>query len=139
MINKSSLEIKLIDFGSALPLSKTTTSTADFFGTPDYFSPEIVEDRPFMLEKQEVWTLGVLLFQLLYKDLPFANGDEIRTTNIAEYLRRHNVANLDTSDANELLVALLKKDPAQRPNLAEVGYFKFMSVRPKGTVFRSRL
>lgn len=39
-------------------------------GTPYYISPEIWESRPYG-KKTDVWSLGVILFEMLSLDVPF--------------------------------------------------------------------
>jgi serine/threonine protein kinase len=39
-------------------------------GTPYYLSPEICESKPYG-RKSDVWSLGVILFELLTLEMPF--------------------------------------------------------------------
>ena len=43
-------------------------------GTPFYFSPELVNSQPYR-EPSDVWSLGVLLFELLTLQRPFNGGN----------------------------------------------------------------
>lgn len=62
--------IKLCDFGwSALnrPSRKT------FCGTYEYMAPEIFENKPYN-EKVDIWSLGILIYELLHGSSPFKGG-----------------------------------------------------------------
>jgi calcium-dependent protein kinase len=69
--NKSKLNIKVIDFGTA-ELFKPRTKLRQFIGTCYYMSPEVIDER--YSEKCDVWSCGVILYILLSGYPPF-NGN----------------------------------------------------------------
>ena len=70
---------KLTDFGLARLVSEKTrlTGSGMLMGTPDYMSPEAWEGRP-LDEQADIWSLGVVLYEMLTGELPFG-GDTIAT------------------------------------------------------------
>jgi serine/threonine-protein kinase len=70
--------IKLLDFGIAKLETSELTSTGEFMGTPSYMSPEIfsggVADG-----RSDLFSLGVVLYQLLTGRKPFEGGSVSRT------------------------------------------------------------
>ncbi len=70
--------IKLLDFGIARLETSELTSTGEFMGTPSYMSPEIfsggVADG-----RSDLFSLGVVLYQLLTGRKPFEGGSVSRT------------------------------------------------------------
>ncbi|KAJ3373394.1 hypothetical protein GGF31_000827 [Allomyces arbusculus] len=113
MTNRSVLHVELIDFGSAA-YARSAAPTMDVFcGTVEYCPPEIALGRKYQGKPQDVWSLGVLLYVLLYKEAPFANFDEI----VAKEVRVPYVVSPGSVD---LLLRMLNKDPAARPTMDAV-------------------
>lgn len=67
-------KIKLMDFGVAKSAGGIRTATGSVLGTPDYMSPEQArggEIGPY----SDIYSLGVLLYELSTGRLPFSGGD----------------------------------------------------------------
>jgi serine/threonine protein kinase len=66
---------KLIDFGIArVGPSETLTKTGLVIGSPSWMSPEQINSH-VLDARTDVWSAGVVLFQLLTGDLPFEAAD----------------------------------------------------------------
>ena len=63
------LEIKITDFGCSTWI-KHTTKKNDLIGSTYYMAPEIVTHQDYD-SKVDIWSAGVILFQLLSGHLPF--------------------------------------------------------------------
>lgn len=68
--------VSLIDFGSAAYFRKGRTFDT-FGGTLDYCAPEILKGMAYEGPPQDIWSLGTLLYTLVYRENPFYNVDEI--------------------------------------------------------------
>ena len=77
---------KLLDFG----LARETDDPAAGGGTVRYLSPEVLSGRP-AAEADDVWSLCVLLFEMVSGEHPFAGGGDT-VERIADRIRRRRLA-----------------------------------------------
>ena len=66
--------IKLTDFGLAKELSLRQTMTFSVCGTPEYMSPEILNEAGHEMSS-DWWSLGVVLYELATGRPPFVSSD----------------------------------------------------------------
>ena len=103
-------QCRLIDFGSAT-FFKPGQLFSTFYGTVEYCSPEVLKGHPYKGPELEMWSLGVLLYILMFGENPFYNEADTRR---AEIHPPHN----DASEVcMELIEACLEADPARRASL----------------------
>lgn len=93
---------KLIDFGLTRSLDDSTVHAGDprtqdgqVVGTLEYMSPEQMDpDEPHVDERTDVWSLGVVLHELLTGELPYERRRyrEARPSEVRRMLRRERAA-----------------------------------------------
>jgi serine/threonine-protein kinase len=108
-----SVVVKLLDFGIAKikldafhEVSTGLTRTGSLLGTPLYMSPEQVRGASQIDGRSDVWSLGVVMFELLTGELPWATLDSLGEL----------MAAILTSE----LPLLQDRAPWVRPELADV-------------------
>ncbi|MEA2011892.1 MAG: protein kinase [Verrucomicrobiota bacterium] len=73
------LNVKLVDFGIAKVKYSSLTLTSDMFGSPAYMAPECFNSFNDINFNADIFSLGVLGYELFTGDLPFS-GDSIFET-----------------------------------------------------------
>ncbi|OHT14524.1 hypothetical protein TRFO_15038 [Tritrichomonas foetus] len=111
------LNIKIIDFGLSCQ-KDDTASMSRKCGSLPYAAPEIFVERPSSYTQAiDVWSSGVCLFALLYRNLPFSEDDPTELTNSIVY---QQLEFLDNFDYIDLLQRLLEKNYKQRITIQDV-------------------
>uniref|UniRef100_A0A1I8B102 non-specific serine/threonine protein kinase n=1 Tax=Meloidogyne hapla TaxID=6305 RepID=A0A1I8B102_MELHA len=107
--------IKLIDFGAATLLKKSRYQ--DFQSTRLYCPPEWFLHSLYLGQEATVWSLGVLLYNMLNGRLPFLNERDICTSHLLGPLPFYVPV---SREARELLTQCLNFDPFLRPSLEQL-------------------
>jgi len=75
--NDGGTVLKVLDFGiSKISLHGVSTRTGDIMGSPAYMAPEQMESTRNVDPRADVWSLGVVLYQLITGQPPF-HGDTL--------------------------------------------------------------
>lgn len=77
MLNEN-LELKIGDFGLAARIEAMGEKKKTICGTPNYIAPEILEGGGHSYEV-DIWSLGAILYALLYGRPPFETSDVKKT------------------------------------------------------------
>lgn len=103
--------IKLIDFGFARSQDEETNNNVT--GTAEYLAPEILKKEP-QDHRIDLYSLGILLYQLIYKKFPFQSQDQLEIYK--EHVER-DFEFPETRYSDELIHVvkkLLNKSPEER-------------------------
>ena len=137
LANIGSSTLKIIDFGLSRILGKSEYSN-DPYGSLCFKAPELIEHLPYDF-KVDIWAIGVTIYYLVYKELPFEKGskEEIKYNIVHEKVpfyrnifinnfnyfdgtaKFDNMNNIDikSSILYSLMKDCLEKNPQLRPNI----------------------
>lgn len=118
LINPKTGDIKLIDFGFVKALPKTVTYHTSL-GTISYKTPESFKDSMWDPKACDVWALGVTLFALATKALPFKNKN-LRILIQAIVYTDYKIPSTVDPEIRDLINSMLVIDPYQRATINEI-------------------
>ena len=126
------LELKIGDFGLIAKLINDKERRKTICGTPCYMAPEIYEpDEKGYSFEVDIWSIGVIMFNLLTGQLPFYDENKDRFI-IQQKIIEGNFkfpSNPTISEvAKDLIKQILVKDPKKRPSLTQILYHDFFHI-----------
>jgi tRNA A-37 threonylcarbamoyl transferase component Bud32 len=134
--------IKVLDFGISKALDPPTggagsrgavTSTNAVLGSPAYMSPEQLRDSKSVDARTDIWSLGVLAYELLTADIPF-HGDSVVALYAAIQERAPRPVREKRPDVpvvlDEAILKCLRVNPRDRfPTVTDLA----LAITPHGT------
>jgi len=130
LLTKNRKKVKLIDFGLCEPVNDCSKLSQRWCGSFDYVSPEILAKMPYSGCKADVFSLGVILYSLLFSQLPFDFNE--RVNEVVHRKRAHpplKIPEVDddtglafdvSSNAKDLVKKMLEIDPKKRLSLEDI-------------------
>jgi len=120
---------KLLDFGIAKltepGLAGTQTKTGAVMGTPTYMSPEQCKGTGDVDERADLYALGCIYYELVTGRPPFINrgAGELIGAHLYVTPDKPSKHGAISKEGEELVMALLAKEPSMRPKTAkELGH-----------------
>ena len=120
LINNDSIKIKLIDFGFAIKCNKKE-SQKFFCGTLYYMAPEIINKQKYLPYYSDIWSLGVLLYTMIYGRFPFNTNDEDKLFDLINEGKFEFPKDIETSEeVKNLIKKIIVVEPCKRANLTDI-------------------
>jgi len=116
-------KVKLGDFGFCKMLEVNMAQT--MLGSPIYMAPEILKEEIYTL-KADIWSLGVVLFEMLFGYCPFESSSISQLINVIKdtELKIPQDVNPVSEDCETLIRKMLVKDQFKRIEWVDLFDFK---------------
>jgi len=105
-------EIKIIDFGFGM-YNPDDKLQSFFCGTPNYMPPEIAFKKPYVGQKADLWSLGVLVYKMYCADFPFKGKNE-KELYKAIKKGKFVMASYTPDYIKKIIVNMIELDPNKR-------------------------
>lgn len=113
-------ETKITDFGiSRLLTANQAGRTTATIGTPLYMSPEAAGSGDPIWSASDIYSLGVILFEMLVGEPPFNSGEPLAVA-VAHVNNRPPTVGGVPDELTALVDSMLAKSPDDRPTAVEV-------------------
>uniref|UniRef100_H2XJH6 Serine/threonine-protein kinase 40 n=1 Tax=Ciona intestinalis TaxID=7719 RepID=H2XJH6_CIOIN len=120
VLDKRTRKITLINFCLGCHLNSERDLLTDQLGCPAYISPDVLSDKPYAGKPSDMWSLGVVLYTMLYGQFPFydqAPKKLFAKIKTAEYsIPSSGQASANT---NDVIHGLLTLNPLKRLTAVE--------------------
>lgn len=121
MFLSDKLQVKVGDFGLATKVEFEGERKRTVCGTPNYIAPEVLDGKQGHSYEVDVWSIGVILYTLLYGKPPFETSD-VKTTYRRIRMNAYSFpeAVSISSQAKDLIERILVPDPSKRLSLEQI-------------------
>ncbi|TKS69447.1 Testis-specific serine/threonine-protein kinase 2 [Collichthys lucidus] len=116
--------IKLCDFGFSKMLTYRDGQmvlSETYCGTSSYAAPEVLRNLPYNPKISDVWSMGVVLYMMLYASMPY---DSTNIRKMIDIQMQHNISIPNTpsvsSEAKDLIRSILNPDIEQRITISDI-------------------
>ncbi|KAI0067163.1 Pkinase-domain-containing protein [Artomyces pyxidatus] len=113
--------VKICDFGVSAALPSANGKRNTVIGTPFWMAPEIAQSNPVYDTKADIWSMGILLYEMIKGKPPNAHIDRFEVFRMLPRMQPARFAESDGSkELREFLPLCLASSPADRLSAPEL-------------------
>ena len=115
--DKKLFKVKLADYGCSKilnSLSRNYCNTRAGIGTLQYIAPEIFMKKEKYNYKCDLWSIGIIIYNLVFGKMPFSGVTETALSNYINNFNNENIQSTGNKVLDDLIKKLLEKEPEKR-------------------------
>ncbi|RXN19387.1 serine threonine- kinase pim-3-like protein [Labeo rohita] len=119
LVTLHTLELKFINFRCARLITSEGFKSSEYQGSDAYTPYEVIGQSVFHAEAANVWAMGILLFEIMHRYLPFESFDNIQ----------HGYIKMDptlSTACHDVIYRCLSRNPAHRLTLEQLEEHRWM-------------
>jgi len=110
----------MIDFGLSLIVSEGELVN-QYCGSPMYMAPEVLNRDPHDPRRADVWSMGVILYQMLVGDSPWSEAESLDDLlDLVIFEPQVHLPSFLSEPVKSLLASMLIHDPRKRPSIQHI-------------------
>lgn len=112
-------QVRISDFGLGMWLTRSESDDVIHGGSPPYMAPEQIRREIWGIDRRtDVWSLGVILAELISGKRPFSGDDRNQVYSAILYDQPRIECESSGSSLPSIVLRCLEKDPGKRPQSA---------------------
>ncbi|TRY98760.1 hypothetical protein DNTS_025497 [Danionella cerebrum] len=123
LVNTDSLELKLIDFGSAHLVKEEGYDSAAYVGAKQFTPPEVFQSPKYHAVPTNVWAMGVVLFYMVNGHLPYSSVEDELEECALDWSPRVSI------ECRHVILMCLRHRPENRPAIQEILLHPWLTTR----------
>ncbi|KAJ8507921.1 hypothetical protein ONZ45_g9764 [Pleurotus djamor] len=128
-------KVMLCDFGVSALLATTNSKRNTLTGTPYWMAPEVVQTVPAYDTKADIWSLGIMVYEMIKGSPPHANLDKFKVMDLIPRAKPPRIPEGEGSkDMRDFVAACLKESPEERLPAEELSKTKWIKSVAKTSV-----
>ena len=105
--------VKLSDYGVSKQLATISQKNKTYIGTDMTMAPEIIKEEDYD-NKCDLWSLGVIIYQLCFKQYPYDAKNKYGILNQINELKQNHFKKTNNQHLDDLISRLLNPDGEKR-------------------------
>ncbi|KAF9047267.1 kinase-like domain-containing protein [Panaeolus papilionaceus] len=127
--------VMICDFGVSALLATNTSKRNTLTGTPYWMAPEVVQSVPAYDTKADIWSLGIMIYEMIKGTPPHSNLDKFAVMDLIPKIKPPKLAESEGGkDMRDFMSYCLKESPAERLPAEELAKTKWMKSVAKVSV-----
>lgn len=107
-------KVMICDFGVSALLATTSSKRNTLTGTPYWMAPEVVQTVPAYDTKADIWSLGIMIYEMIKGTPPHSNLDKFQVMELIPRTKPPRLTEFEGGkDLREFMSCCLKESPVE--------------------------
>ncbi|KAF8637070.1 hypothetical protein AX17_003089 [Amanita inopinata Kibby_2008] len=120
-------KVMICDFGVSALLTTASSKRNTLTGTPYWMAPEVVQSVPAYDTKADIWSLGIMIYEMVKGGPPHSNLDKFKVMDLIPRIKPPRLLDSEGGrDMRDFMASCLKESPSERLSAEELGKARWM-------------
>ncbi|KAF9461332.1 kinase-like domain-containing protein [Collybia nuda] len=120
-------KVMICDFGVSALLATTSSKRNTLTGTPYWMAPEVVQSLPAYDTKADIWSLGIMIYEMIKGSPPHSNMDKFKVMDLIPRAKPPRLLESEGGkDMRDFMALCLRESPNERLPADELAKSKWI-------------